>query len=172
MAPANRHASLVIAGESGVLITGPSGSGKTELALAFMAHCTAHGRFARLVSDDQVFLSAAAGRLIGRAPPTIAGLAEARGFGPAAIAHQSRAVVDLVVRLVAAEAAPPPARGRGDAPARRCRALSGARRAPHAGRGFRRCGAPRPASIFLKLFRKRQNSIKSWQIWACQRFVR
>ncbi|MCT8998123.1 HPr kinase/phosphorylase [Chelativorans intermedius] len=106
MAPANRHASLVIAGESGVLITGPSGSGKTELALALMAHCTAHGRFARLVSDDQVFLSAAAGRLIGRAPPTIAGLAEARGFGPAAIAHQSRAVVDLVVRLVAAEAAP------------------------------------------------------------------
>ncbi|WP_159586777.1 HPr kinase/phosphorylase [Chelativorans xinjiangense] len=106
MAPANRHGSLVIAGESGVLVTGRSGSGKTRLALALMAYCAARGRFSGLVADDQVFLSAAAGRVIGRAPETICGLVEARGFGPARTPHEPRAVIDLVVRLVAAEAAP------------------------------------------------------------------
>ncbi|MCT7378546.1 HPr kinase/phosphorylase [Chelativorans salis] len=106
MAPANRHGSLVIAGESGVLVTGPSGSGKTRLALALMAHCAAHGRFSRLVADDQVFLSVAAGRVIGHAPETIGGLVEARGFGPARTAHEPRAVIDLVVQLVAAKEAP------------------------------------------------------------------
>jgi Serine kinase of the HPr protein, regulates carbohydrate metabolism len=104
--PANHHGSLVILGDRGVLITGDPGSGKTRLALGLLTHAAAVGRFARLVSDDQVFLKAANGRLIGEAPSGIEGLAEARGFGPAAIPYERRAVVDLLVRLVPTEVAP------------------------------------------------------------------
>lgn len=103
---ANHHGSLVILGDRGVLISGPAGSGKTTLALGLLTHGAASGRLARLVSDDQVFLKAAGGRLIGEAPSCIEGLAEARGFGPAPIRHERRAVIDLLVQLVPAEAAP------------------------------------------------------------------
>jgi len=103
---ANQHGTLLTLGEQGVLITGPSGAGKTLLALALLRHCAACGRFARLVSDDQVFLSESGGRLIGREAPAIGGLAEARGFGPAPLAHEPAVVIDLLVRLVLANAAP------------------------------------------------------------------
>lgn len=99
------HATAVLLGDRGVLIAGRSGAGKTLLALALIEKMRAAGRFARLVSDDQLFLSAHEGRLLCRAPATIAGLAEIRGFGPIAVEHEAAAAVDLLVRLVpAAEA--------------------------------------------------------------------
>ncbi|WP_309086137.1 HPr kinase/phosphatase C-terminal domain-containing protein [Chelativorans sp.] len=104
--PVNHHGSLVLAGDRGIFIIGPSGSGKTNLALALLGHCLASGRFARLVADDQILLSVSGGRLIGRAPSTIGGFAEARGFGPASLPHEPAALLDLVVRLVPAPAAP------------------------------------------------------------------
>lgn len=106
MAGNNHHGSLVAAGENGVFVMGPSGAGKTTMALALVSHCAAWGLFSRLVCDDQLFLSAENGRLVGRAAETIGGLVEVRGFGPASIAHEPRAVIDLVVRLVPPEAAP------------------------------------------------------------------
>lgn len=99
----NHHGTLVILGDRGVLITGPSGSGKTTLALSLLRHCAAFNRFARLVSDDQVFVSVASGRIIGRAPAAIGGLAEARGFAPAPVEHEPAAVIDLAVQLVPAK---------------------------------------------------------------------
>ncbi|MER2633094.1 MAG: HPr kinase/phosphorylase, partial [Rhizobiaceae bacterium] len=80
--PANVHATGVILGDRAVLLLGESGSGKTGLAFALLAHAARHGRFARLVGDDQLFLSVAAGRLILRAPAAIVGQAEVRGLGP------------------------------------------------------------------------------------------
>ncbi len=56
--------------------------------------------FARLVADDQLLLSASAGRLLMAAPPAIAGLVEMRGAMPQPVAHLGSAVVDLVVTLV------------------------------------------------------------------------
>ncbi len=100
MAPVNMHATAVVLGDRGVLVAGPSGSGKTALALALVDRIRAGGGFARLVSDDQVFLSGHDGRLLCRAPATIAGLAEVRGIGPTPFVHEPAAVVDLVVRLV------------------------------------------------------------------------
>ncbi|WEX09426.1 HPr kinase/phosphatase C-terminal domain-containing protein [Chelativorans sp. AA-79] len=102
----NHHGNLLLADDRGLFIIGPSGAGKTALALALLQHCAANGRLARIVSDDQVFLAAAGGRLIGRAAPAIEGLAEARGFGPAPIAHERSAVIDLVIRLVCRDEAP------------------------------------------------------------------
>lgn len=104
MTPQNMHGTAVILGDRGVLITGGSGSGKTALALALIAQARREGMFARLVSDDQVFLSNLGGRLVCSAPPTISGLVEVRGLGPRPIAAEPSAVVDLVVRLALADA--------------------------------------------------------------------
>jgi serine kinase of HPr protein (carbohydrate metabolism regulator) len=106
LAPPNIHATALLLGDRGVLICGPSGSGKTALALDLLGRFAATGRFARLVGDDQVFVDARAGRLVASCPEAIAGLAEVRGLGPRPVAHRPSAVIDLVVRLVAAADAP------------------------------------------------------------------
>lgn len=96
----NVHATAVVLADRGVLIAGRSGAGKTGLALALLAHARSAGRFARLVSDDQLLLRAASGRLVCEVPSAIAGLAELRGLGPRPVRHEPRVVVDLLVRLV------------------------------------------------------------------------
>ncbi|MBZ9735303.1 HPr kinase/phosphorylase [Mesorhizobium sp. CA18] len=98
--PRNIHGTAILVGERGVLITGPSGAGKTTLALAVVDHCRAQGLFARLVGDDQLFAAAHSGRLVCRAPASIAGLAEVHGIGPRPLAFEPAAVIDLVARLV------------------------------------------------------------------------
>ena len=102
----NYHASAVLVGDRGALVAGPSGSGKTELCLALLDHCRLWGEFALIVSDDQVFLSAARGRLIATAPETIAGLVEVRGLSPQPIRAEPRMVADLFVQLVPPGEAP------------------------------------------------------------------
>lgn len=94
------HATTVALGEVGVLIRGAPGSGKTTLALSLIASASAAGRFARLVADDGTLLAAAGGRLIARAPESIAGLAEVRGHGIVAVPHLAAVRVALVVDLV------------------------------------------------------------------------
>ena len=99
MTSTNRHATALILADRGLLIMGASGSGKTGLALTLIRQAATEGRFARLVADDQVFVSAMAGRLIVHAPRTIGGLAEARGLGPAPVQAEAAAVIDLAVLL-------------------------------------------------------------------------
>lgn len=101
----NIHATCLVLGDRGVLITGRSGSGKTSLALALIARYGGMN-FARLVSDDRIFVSQHSGRLVGRAPASISGLAEAYGLGPAHISAEAEAVIDLVVDLATPEQAP------------------------------------------------------------------
>ncbi|WP_295811528.1 HPr kinase/phosphorylase [uncultured Nitratireductor sp.] len=96
----NRHATAIVVAGKGILLEGASGCGKTMLAFEALAFFRAAGVFASFVSDDQVFLSARNGRLIVRTPEPIAGLAEARGLGPARLEHVPAAVIDLAVRLV------------------------------------------------------------------------
>jgi serine kinase of HPr protein (carbohydrate metabolism regulator) len=100
------HATALLLDDRGVLISGPSGSGKTTLALALIAQFAAAGRFARLVADDQLLVSAHAGRLVVSAPQSISGLVEIHGLGPCPVEHQGSAVIDLVVRLVEQGEAP------------------------------------------------------------------
>lgn len=96
----NVHATALVLGDRGVLIAGAPGSGKTTLALALIDHMLKAGRFARLVSDDQVFVEDAHGKLIAAPPAAIAGLVEIRGLGPRPIAWLPVAVIDLLVKLV------------------------------------------------------------------------
>lgn len=102
----NIHATALVIGDRGVLVSGRSGCGKSTLALALLARCRAEGRFARLVSDDRVEVKVVNGRLVARAPARIAGLCEVHGLGPRPVPHEPRAVVDLMVRLVPEGEAP------------------------------------------------------------------
>ncbi|WP_367716908.1 HPr kinase/phosphorylase [Nitratireductor sp. GISD-1A_MAKvit] len=102
----NRHATAIVVAGHGILIEGASGSGKTMLAFEALAFFRAAGIFACFVSDDQVYLSARNGRLLVRTPEPIAGLAEARGLGPARLDHMPAAVIDLAIRLVDEDQAP------------------------------------------------------------------
>ncbi len=105
MAGQNLHASALLLGDRGVLIAGASGSGKTTLALALIDGFTRHGRFARLVCDDQVLVSARNGRVFCQAPCAIAGLAEVHGVGPRPLDFEPGMIADLLVRLVPAASA-------------------------------------------------------------------
>ncbi|WP_411962703.1 HPr kinase/phosphorylase [Mesorhizobium sp. ES1-1] len=102
MQPENIHATALLIGDRGILVTGASGSGKTTLALALIAHCRPCGLFARLVGDDQLFVEGHAGRLVCRVPAVIAGLAEVPGLGPRPLPFEPACVVDLHLRLLAA----------------------------------------------------------------------
>jgi serine kinase of HPr protein (carbohydrate metabolism regulator) len=102
MAASNIHATALLVGDRGILVTGGSGSGKTTLALALVDRLSARGLFARLVGDDQLFAAWHAGRLVCRAPEAIAGAVEVFGIGPRPIVHEPALVVDLVLRLVPA----------------------------------------------------------------------
>lgn len=97
------HATCVLLGEAGVMIRGASGSGKTSLAFALVEGEERSGRFARFVGDDRVRLTLAGGRLIARAHPAIAGLAERRGLGPGLVPFEAAAVLRLVVDCTAGE---------------------------------------------------------------------
>ncbi|MFC3694557.1 HPr kinase/phosphorylase [Chenggangzhangella methanolivorans] len=93
------HANCVVCGERGILVFGASGAGKSGFSAALLARARAAGRFARLVADDRVLLSAAHGRLIARPHPALAGLMERRGLGIVGEPHLAATVVRLVIEL-------------------------------------------------------------------------
>ena len=97
----NLHATAFVLGDRGILVSGPSGAGKSLLALTMVAQARAAGVHARLVADDRVLAEVRHGRLIVRVPESIEGLAEARGFGPAAEEHEPAAIIDLEVEMTA-----------------------------------------------------------------------
>lgn len=101
----NIHATGVALADRGIVIAGEAGAGKTQLALALICHAHASGLFARLIGDDQLFLTVRHGRLLCAVPGTIAGLVEVRGLGPVGLLHAAQAPVDLLVRLVGRDAA-------------------------------------------------------------------
>jgi len=69
---------------AGVLFLGPSGAGKSSLALGAIDACP--WRRTALVADDVVTLALGpAGAVTARGPAALAGLIEARGFGPAPV---------------------------------------------------------------------------------------
>lgn len=99
------HATAVLVGDRGVLITGASGSGKSSLARALVGRASVRGVFARLVSDDQCLLQQVSNRLICTTPQTLRGGIEVRGAGLFEMDHEREAVIHLIVQLVAQEQA-------------------------------------------------------------------
>lgn len=106
MAPETIHGTTVALGEAGLIVCGGSGAGKTTLALALLDHARTRGAFARLVADDYTHVAVAGGRLIARAPDTIAGCAELRGDGVIAVHNLAAVRLTQLVELVTPEDAP------------------------------------------------------------------
>ncbi|MFD2250922.1 serine kinase of HPr protein (carbohydrate metabolism regulator) [Pseudochelatococcus lubricantis] len=92
-----QHATAVVIGETGVLIRGRSGTGKSTFARRLIDRAARGGRFARLVSDDRVRLTAIHGRLLAETVAPIAGLLEVRGVGIVRVPHEPAAVIGMVV---------------------------------------------------------------------------
>lgn len=92
-------ASCIVLGASGLLVRGPSGSGKSALCWALLQD-PAPFAYAALVGDDQLWLRAAAGRIIAEPAPAIAGRIEIRGLGIVPLEHEPRARIALVADLV------------------------------------------------------------------------
>jgi HPr kinase/phosphorylase len=95
------HATCIVVGDLGILLRGPSRAGKSRLALHFIESAPQAGRFARLVSDDRVYVEPERGHLVAHVPATIAGLIERRGAGIEEIAYQPSARIALVVDILA-----------------------------------------------------------------------
>jgi serine kinase of HPr protein (carbohydrate metabolism regulator) len=94
------HCSVVSIGGAGVLIEGGPGAGKTSLALGLIDTALARGLEAAMVADDRALLARRDGGVFARAPASIAGLAEIRGYGIARMASLPEVAVRLVARLV------------------------------------------------------------------------
>ena len=88
------HATAVAIDGNGVLLRGPSGCGKSDLALRLM---DAGGV---LVSDDRVEISVKNESIVARAPKTIAGKLEIRGFGIVQVSYLSEVPITLIADLV------------------------------------------------------------------------
>ena len=104
------HATCVSVEGRGVLLLGSSGAGKSDLALRLI-----HGTFRvggrtiapELVADDRVCVEVRSarigqddGRLVARAPATLAGLIEVRGLGILEFPSETEAELCLAVELV------------------------------------------------------------------------
>jgi serine kinase of HPr protein (carbohydrate metabolism regulator) len=99
----NIHATALVVGETGILVTGPSDSGKSRFARHCLAVAGLRGRYAALVSDDRVQVTNCHGRLLAETPETIVGLIEIRGFGIIRVDHIPAAVMHLAISLETAE---------------------------------------------------------------------
>lgn len=96
------HASCAALGRDAIILLGPPGSGKSDLVLRLIQDPAW-----RLVADDQVAVTAAAGVLVAAPPPALRGMLEVRGLGilrdlPVAEASTLR----LAIHLVPPEAMP------------------------------------------------------------------
>ena len=99
------HACAVLVGARALLIRGPAGSGKSLLTFKLIAAAQSGLLpFARLVGDDRIRLEPCHGRLLVRAPDTLAGLIEVRGLGIRQLPHEPVAVVGGVIDLATPQA--------------------------------------------------------------------
>lgn len=94
------HANALMIDAVAVIIRGRAGAGKSALTLDLLDTLREAGRFAALIGDDRVIVSARSGRLVVQAPPIIAGRIERRGAGIEDVRHEPAGLVALVVDLV------------------------------------------------------------------------
>lgn len=98
--PFNVHATALVIGTRGLLLTGPSGSGKSSLALALLQQTASFGASGTLISDDQVLVERQGDRMMAIRPEAIAGLLEIRGSGIVRLRSIEKAPLHLAIRVL------------------------------------------------------------------------
>ena len=98
------HGTAIVVGTTGLVFVGPSGAGKSAMALRTISEARRSGHFAALVSDDQVFLAPASGRLIATAPETIRTMIELRGSGIGHVETIDSVLLSFAIEPVAVDA--------------------------------------------------------------------
>lgn len=93
----NVHGTAVVIATTGLIFVGPSGAGKSSIAHACIAEAGRRSLFARLIADDQIFVTVEGGQVVARRPDSISGKMEFRGSGIAAIPSIARARLDYAV---------------------------------------------------------------------------
>lgn len=93
----NIHGTAVVIATTGLLFVGPSGAGKSTLAHACLCEAAQRGLFARLVADDQIFVTHRHGQVIAHRPEAIRDRIELRGTGLAVVSSLDRARLDYAV---------------------------------------------------------------------------
>lgn len=93
------HGSAAALGERAVVIRGRSGAGKSSLAAEIIQSARLYGDFAALIGDDRLLARRFDDRIVISPHPVLAGQLEWRGLGILDWAHESVAVLGLVVDL-------------------------------------------------------------------------
>jgi len=93
----NIHATAIVIGKTGLLFMGPSGWGKSMLAFTCITEAQRIGISAKLVADDQVFISRHENEVIAECPDSIGGMIELRGTGIVSMPHQGRAPMQYAI---------------------------------------------------------------------------
>jgi HPr kinase/phosphorylase len=96
------HGTAVCINGAAVLIRGPSGSGKSDVALQLI-EASSSACPVQLIADDQTEIELVETILKVRAPKTIRGLLEVRGFGIIPVPIVEEAPLALVVDLYPAD---------------------------------------------------------------------
>ena len=101
MSRVTHHCCVIAVDGFGILVEGPSGSGKTSLMFGLHERLSQMGISVKLVSDDRACIEVRSDQVIARAPETIRGKAEIRGYGIIPINCSTKPVaIGLIVRLV------------------------------------------------------------------------
>lgn len=93
------HASALVLGRTGLLISGPSGSGKSTLAAQLIADWKTQDHYAAWICDDRVALTVKGHRLLASAPTSISGMAEMAHVGIVRVNHEPTGHINGVIRL-------------------------------------------------------------------------
>ena len=97
----SQHGCAIVLSAHGVVVVGPSGSGKSRLCQSLIELWNRNQKFARWVADDRVIFNLVSNQIEARSPEPIQGMVERRFAGIEKVTFQRRAIVDLVVELVA-----------------------------------------------------------------------
>ena len=95
----NIHGTAVVIATTGLVFVGPSGAGKSMVAHACLGQAEQRGLFARLVADDQIFVTVEHGQVLAQRPDSIRGQMELRGSGIVTLPSLGRARLDHAVMV-------------------------------------------------------------------------
>jgi len=105
------HANALLVNGHGILVRGASKQGKSTLTLALIDAARVRGWPMQLIGDDRILIYLESGGVMAEGHPAIAGKLELRGFGIVDLPYAKCGRIEMVIDLVAGDAAALPKQG-------------------------------------------------------------